>query len=210
MNIKCDSILANGIIGRGRMFVYSTAQFKTLLDVNDSQQSQLSSLLDIGAGDGCVTERMAGLFKKVYATELSSIMQWRLSNSGYTILDIDQWGDLKFDVITCLNVLDRCEKPLTLLKNIREHLNPDHGRAVITLVLPFKPYVEYNNDHHPNESIQIKNHLPEEQINEFIVNVFQPLGFRLKKLSRLPYLCEGDMERSYYFLSDYIFVLEVY
>ncbi|CAF2649103.1 unnamed protein product [Rotaria sp. Silwood2] len=200
---------ANGLIGRGRMFVYSTAQFRKLLDIEHNEQYPLTSLLDIGAGDGSVTQRMATLFKKVYATEISSIMQWRLSSYGYTVLDIDQWGDLKFDVITCLNVLDRCEKPLTLLKNIRDHLNPNHGRAIITLVLPFKPYFEYNNDHHPDESIYIKGRLPEEQINEFILNVFQPLGFRLKKLSRLPYLCEGDMERSYYFLSDYIFVLEV-
>jgi hypothetical protein len=191
------------------MFVYSTAQFKNLLDIDDNHPSKLSSLLDIGAGDGSVTQRMAGVFEKVYATEMSSIMQWRLSNYGYTVLDIDQWGDLKFDVITCLNVLDRCEKPLTLLKKIREHLHSDHGRVIITLVLPFKPYFEYNNDHHPDESIQIKTRLPEEQINEFILCVFQPLGFRLKKLSRLPYLCEGDMERSYYFLSDYIFVLEI-
>ncbi|CAF3491763.1 unnamed protein product [Rotaria sp. Silwood1] len=200
---------ANGLIGRGRMFVYSTAQFKTLLDIDDNEPCPFTSLLDIGAGDGSVTQRMAGLFQKVYATEISSIMQWRLSNYGYTVLNIEQWGDTKFDVITCLNVLDRCEKPLTLLKKIREHLNPNHGRAIITLVLPFKPYFEYKNDHHPDESIVIKGRLPEEQINEFTLNVFHPLGFRLKKLSRLPYLCEGDMERSYYFLSDYIFVLEV-
>ncbi|UJR28568.1 hypothetical protein I4U23_009801 [Adineta vaga] len=201
---------ANGLIGRGRMFVFSTAQFKILLDLNDAQQSTLTSLLDIGAGDGSVTQRMASVFDKVYTTEMSSIMQWRLSNFGYTVLGIDDWCDLKFDVITCLNVLDRCEKPLSLLKKIREHLNPDHGRLILTLVLPFKPYVEYNHDHNPNESIHIKTRLPEEQINEFILNVFQPLGFHLKKLSRLPYLCEGDMERSYYFLSDYVFVLEIY
>ena len=202
-------VLVNGLIGRGRMFVYSTSQFRTLLDFDPNEQSRLTSLLDIGAGDGSVTERMANLFEKVYATEMSSIMQWRLFTYGYTILDTDQWGDQKFDVITCLNVLDRCEKPLSLLKNIREHLHHDHGRVIISLVLPFRAYFEYNNDHHPNELIHIKGRLPEEQINEFITNVFQPLGFRLRKLSRLPYLCEGDMERSYYFLSDYIFVLEI-
>lgn len=197
------------MLGRGRMFVYSTAQFRTLLGLDDDHQSRLGSLLDIGAGDGSVTERMAGLFEKVYATEMSSIMQWRLSNYGYSILDTNEWKDLKFNVITCLNVLDRCEKPLTLLKKIREHLHPNNSRVIISIVLPFKPYFEYNSDHHPDESISIKGRLPEEQINEFIVDVFQPLGFRLKKLSRLPYLCEGDMERSYYFLSDYIFVLDI-
>jgi len=201
--------LANGLIGRGRMFVFSTAQFKTLLDLNENPSQSLSSLLDIGAGDGSITARMAGIFKQVYATEMSSIMQWRLSNYGYTVLDVDQWGDLKFDVITCLNVLDRCEKPLSLLKNIREHLNPIGGCVIISLVLPFKPYFEYNNDHNPNESIRLNGQFAEEQINELIIQVFRPLGFRLKKLARLPYLCEGDMDRSYYFLSDYIFVLEL-
>ncbi|CAF5171174.1 unnamed protein product, partial [Rotaria sp. Silwood1] len=42
---------ANGLIGRGRMFVYSTAQFKTLLDIDDNEPCPFTSLLDIGAGD---------------------------------------------------------------------------------------------------------------------------------------------------------------
>jgi hypothetical protein len=209
LSVYLSIMKANGLLGRGRMFVYSTAQFKRLLAVNNDQQYPLASLLDIGAGDGAVTQRMAGLFERVYTTEMSSIMQWRLSNYGYTVLDPDHWLDIKFDVITCLNVLDRCEKPLTLLKNIRNHLNVEHGRLIVGLVLPFKPYYEYNNDHHPNEWIRIDGRLPEEQINELIRTVFQPLGFQLKKFSRLPYLCEGDMEQSYYFLSDYVFVLAI-
>ncbi|CAF0998144.1 unnamed protein product [Adineta steineri] len=200
---------ANGLLSRGRMFVYSTTQFKTLLDIDSHEESQFTSLLDIGAGDGSVTERMSSVFKKVYVTELSPIMQWRLSTSGYTVLDTDHWGDSTFDIITCLNVLDRCENPLSLLKQIRNHLTPRTGRLIVSLVLPFKPYFEYNNNHRPNESIQIEGDLPEEQINSLLLNIFQPLGFYLKKLTRLPYLCEGDIERSYYFLSDYIFVLEM-
>lgn len=187
------------------MFVYSTSQFKTLLDL----ESPLNTLLDIGAGDGSVTERMSSLFKKVYVTELSPTMQWRLASYGYTVLDTNHWGNEKFDVITCLNVLDRCEKPLTLLKQIREHLTPSIGQLVISLVLPFKPYVEYNTNHSPNETLEIQGNLPEEQINSLLINVFQPLNFHLKKLTRLPYLCEGDIERSYYFLFDYIFVFEM-
>lgn len=204
------SILANGLIGRGRMFVYSTPQFKTLLDIESHEKSpQFNSLLDIGAGDGSVTERMSSVFQKVYVTELSPTMHWRLSYYGYTVLDTDHWENLTFDVITCLNVLDRCQKPLTLLKQIRQHLNPKTGRLIISLVLPFKPYFEYSNNHYPNESLEIEGDSPEEQINSFLINVLQPLGFRLKKLTRLPYLCEGDIERSYYFLFDYIFVLEM-
>ena len=196
---------ANGLLGRGQMFVYSSSQFQTLLDF----ESPLSTLLDIGAADGSVTKRMSSLFKKVYVTELSPTMQWRLATLGYTVLDSNHWGDLKFDVITCLNVLDRCEKPLTLLKQIHNHLTPQTGRLILSLVLPFKPYFEYNKNHRPNEFLQIHGHTPEEQINDLISNIFQPLGFQLKKLTRLPYLSEGDIERSYYFLFDYLFVFEM-
>lgn len=60
------------------------------------------------------------------------------------VLDVSEWssGDNKFDVISCLNVLDRCQKPLTLLNQIKSSLNPG-GVAVIAFVIPFKPYVEF-------------------------------------------------------------------
>jgi hypothetical protein len=201
--------LANGLMGRGRMFVFSQAQFRTLLDIDHDRSSTLTSLLDIGAADGSVTERMSPLFKQTYVTEMSPSMRWRLSSKGYTVLPTDQWNNMTFDVITCLNVLDRCDKPLTLLRQIYQHLAQVHGRLVISLVLPFKQYFEYNRDHYPDEFIDIQGSTVAEQINYLVSNVFHPVGFRLKKLARLPYLCEGDLERSYYFLSDYVFVFDI-
>ena len=209
MNLERDIFLANGLLGRGRMFVYSTRQFQSLLDLSPVSPSPFTTLLDIGAGDGSVTERMSSLFEKVYVTELSPTMQRRLSQKGYTVLDVDHWGDDQFDVITCLNVLDRCENPFTLLRKIRDHLNPHNGRLVISLVLPFRPYFEYSSTHHPNESLSIVGQHPEEQINHLLIHLFQPLGFHLSKFTRLPYLCEGDLARSYYILVDYLFVLEM-
>ena len=38
-------------------------------------------------------------------------------------------------------------------------------------------------------------------------DVFEPLGFRVLALSRVPYLSEGDSVRSVYSLDDAIFVL---
>lgn len=63
------------------MFVFSKAQFRTLLgiDVNDKRKR----LLDLGAGDGKVTEMMAPYFEDVYATEQSPSMRWRLNWKGY-------------------------------------------------------------------------------------------------------------------------------
>ena len=51
-------------------------------------------------------------------------------------------ADLKFDVVACLNLLDRCDKPLTILSDIKHTLQPVTGRLLVAVVLPFKPCVE--------------------------------------------------------------------
>lgn len=45
------------------------------------------------------------------------------------------------DLISCLNVLDRCADPHQILSDIHRALSPN-GRAVIALVLPYSHYVE--------------------------------------------------------------------
>ncbi len=64
------------------MFVFSSEQFKNLMDLDDTCRD--TTLLDLGAGNGAVTERMAKYFKHVFATENSAAMRMRLSQKGYT------------------------------------------------------------------------------------------------------------------------------
>ena len=64
------------------MFVFSTKQFNSLLQIKEDFKAD--HLLDLGAGDGRVTEMMAGHFMKVSATEVSYMMQRRLRQRGYT------------------------------------------------------------------------------------------------------------------------------
>ena len=66
----------NGLLGRGSMFIFSTAQFQKLLRVDGSWKGH--AMLDIGAGDGHVTDQMAPLFDHIYVTEKSAPMTWRL------------------------------------------------------------------------------------------------------------------------------------
>lgn len=47
-----------------------------------------------------------------------------------------------FDVISCLNLLDRCTAPITLLKRISQALKPTTGILILGIVLPLKQYVE--------------------------------------------------------------------
>lgn len=60
----------------------------------------------------------------------------------FRILDTETWH-LKgqFNCVCMLNLLDRCNKPKTMLRQAKDSLTPD-GVLMIALVLPYKPYVE--------------------------------------------------------------------
>lgn len=60
------------------------------------------------------------------------------------VLGIDDWQQtgFQYDVISCLNLLDRCNDPLRLLRDIKRSLVAKTGRLVLAVVLPFQPYVE--------------------------------------------------------------------
>ena len=68
-----------------------------------------------------------------------------MDSLSVSLIGLDEWhnGSHKFDVISCLNLLDRCDEPATLLRNMKAALVPDTGRLIVATVLPFKPYVEY-------------------------------------------------------------------
>ena len=62
----------------------------------------------------------------------------------YRILGIEEWAGSKYDVICCLNLLDRCETPATIMHDIHRSLVPG-GVTIVAIVLPFKPFVETGN-----------------------------------------------------------------
>ncbi|KAL7059767.1 hypothetical protein AAHC03_013029 [Spirometra sp. Aus1] len=217
---------ANGLLNRGSMFVLSTAQFRRLLGVTSDWHAK--RLLDLGAGDGKVTAKMAPLFDEVYTTEMSPVMRWRLKQANYTVLDVDKWDQLpetsdtsvdlasssskpaqpQYDVVSCLNLLDRCSEPLTLLRRIREVLKPGSGLLVLAVVFPLKQYVEFADGHRPVELMDVSaSRVWEVQFSSFVANVLQPAGYELLAWSRVPYICEGDLARSFYSLNDVVMTL---
>ncbi|KAL4234759.1 Methyltransferase-like protein 9 [Mactra antiquata] len=199
----------NGWLGRGSMFVISRSQFTTLLDIEETWTGE--NMLDLGAGDGEVTKKMAPYFESVYATETSKPMVTRLKEKGYKILDLDKWDDgtIVFDFVNCMNLLDRCDTPVKILHSIKQVLKPN-GRVIVAIVLPFSPFVEFGaSDKKPTENIYLNGTTFEEQSISLVRDVFEPAGFKLEKFTRVPYLCEGDMESSFYVLDDALFVLSL-
>uniref|UniRef100_A0A8C1IQM6 Methyltransferase like 9 n=1 Tax=Cyprinus carpio TaxID=7962 RepID=A0A8C1IQM6_CYPCA len=71
----------NGFLGRGSMFVFSKEQFQRLLRIEPEWKGQ--RMLDLGAGDGGVTEVMGRHFHEVFATEVSTPMKWHLQRKNY-------------------------------------------------------------------------------------------------------------------------------
>lgn len=63
------------------------------------------------------------------------------------MIPVDTWdnGAVTYDLIGCLNLLDRCDKPMRILQSIHRLLTPT-GRAIVAVVLPFEPYVEFSKD----------------------------------------------------------------
>ncbi|MGH0139240.1 UNVERIFIED_CONTAM: hypothetical protein FKN15_068649 [Acipenser sinensis] len=197
-----------GYLGRGSMFVFSPEQFRQLMNISQDWKSK--RLLDLGAGDGEVTKVMSPHFEEIYTTEVSATMKWQLEKKQYRVLGIDEWQDtgFQYDLISCLNLLDRCDQPVKLLKDIRRSLEPSKGRLVLAAVLPFHPYVEIGGKwEQPSEFLVVEGKTWEEQVTSMANGVFKEAGFAVEAFTRLPYLCEGDMYSDYYHLDDAVFVL---
>ncbi|XP_077594855.1 protein-L-histidine N-pros-methyltransferase isoform X2 [Stigmatopora nigra] len=201
----------NGFLGRGSMFVFSVEQFQKLLKVGPDWKA--GKLLDLGAGDGAVTEIMRGHFSEIYVTEVSPPMKWHLQGRNFKLMGIDEWqrSGFQYDVISCLNLLDRCDDPFLLLEDIRRSLVPQTGRLILAVVLPFEPYVEVGGGEwlRPQEHLIVHGKTWEEQATVLSQQVFKKAGFEVETLTRLPYLCEGDLYKDYYVLTDVVFVLKV-
>jgi len=224
---------ALGYLGYGQMHVLSSAQFQQLVTASNTTKNFVAvlpkwhRLLDVGAGCGTVTEQLAPYFDEVITTEASTAMAYRLRRRGFrciktTDLSSAELQGLHFDMISCFNVLDRCSEPLALLQHIRRLLldrnsaqnrydNKSHnlvGRLILSVVLPFKPFVELGPlQGSPIQRLPLDAMSWEESVNQLVYRVLSPAGFRVDCLSRVPYISAGDTTCSFYLLSNAVLVL---
>lgn len=204
-------------------------------------------LLDIGAGQGFVTSNLSPLFETTTCTEVSRRCVDALKRRGFnTVLTFDPTSetvpcpdgikDLRrrrdsryreadeggggggFDVVALLNVLDRCDAPLTMLKRCKE-LMKDHATTntkntstpllLIALVLPFRSSVEYNPTRRPSQPLPTLENSRggfERSVQRF-VEVLEENGLEVVVWSRVPYLSMSmDWLEEWAVLSDVVVV----
>jgi len=173
---------------------------------------RVRALLDVGAGAGYVTERASGFCEELCCTETSHALQKRLRERGLTIYPVDltvQPLEREFDVISCLNVLDRTAEPLTLLRSLVGHLRSE-GRLIVSIPLPPSPHV-----HVKGGTVAQRERLPsvasdwETAARELSERLFPAAGLEVLRLARTPYLSRGDRAASLYVLDAAIWLLRV-
>jgi len=213
---------ANAAIGRGRMFVFSEAHVESLLrETNCGRRWGL----DVGAGCGEVTKRLRRGTEKMCATESSRGMCARLRESEVDVVlesdtvegvvervrgmghDVSKDG---FDVVWALNLVDRVDKPRTLLKELKAAVNARTGVVILAIVVPFRPFVEGADGTRgvPSEVVDAPSSGSwEAGVEALWTNLIEPSGFDILKLSRVPYISEGDHKFGAYVLDDAVFVL---
>jgi len=198
----------NGYLGTYPLFVLSSQQWQALLPTD----FEPGHLLDVGAGRGDVTAEIGLLFSDVTVVETSRGMARRLRRQGYRVLEMDlgtaSLEDETFDAVCLLNVLDRCDRPLSLLGHARQLLRPG-GLLIVALVLPYRPFVyEGRMSRAPHERLPISATTFEAAARDFVNLALLPLGLRVHAISRTPYLSGGDSGRALYELDDLIVVAE--
>lgn len=197
----------NGLLNMYPLFVASTEHWRLLLG-----PQRVARLLDVGSGSGNVTQTLLPLAAHVVTTELSRNMAERLRRSGLECHEIDlAERDLpgeRFDLITCLNVLDRTSQPRQLLRRMHDHLKPG-GRLLLALALPYNPFFfRGNTTPEPTERLACSEPGWEEAVNALVERELTPLGFSVLSVSRTPYLSFGDSDSGLYELDDALLVCQ--
>lgn len=184
-------------------------------DSERQNATDLGSFLDIGAGSGRIAQLVSPLFSRVECTEVSAPMCRAIENKGFVAHkthDIKSLPkELTYDNIALLNLIDRCDCPISLLKDLHQRLTPQ-GRLIIAVPLPLRPAVERGNQwDKPKELIAPPGCYCqfdfEDSLHRLIVDVIDPCGYDVRVVSRVPYLSEGNTKRPYYVLDDLLLVL---
>ncbi|MBO6934594.1 MAG: methyltransferase domain-containing protein [Deltaproteobacteria bacterium] len=200
---------ANALAGTHDMRVVGTGQLERLLAA--TKLSKGGRLLDVGAGDGHVTAELAPLFDAVETTELSKGMAKRLREKGYLCHEKDLVHDrlidvAPFDAIALLNVIDRTSHPISLLENLRDLMAPGAWLLIAT-PLPLAPHVHVGPATvDPEEMLPIDRRSWEHAASTLESDLLRPLGYDVRSLSRVPYLCRGGKRQPVVQLDDALFL----
>ena len=180
--------------GFPRNYLLSPQQWADLLEGRPRGAS--GAALDVGAGDGSLTEAFAHLFARTLATEMTVPLVCRLRADGLEAvvtdtIDADCVRDAPLDVAFVLNVLDRCKDPELLLRQVHALL-PVDGWLVVSVVLPATQSDAAYGRGARQRKWAVRGADWEAAASSLVCDLLRPAGFSPLRLARAPYLCAGD------------------
>jgi SAM-dependent methyltransferase len=202
---------ANGILGTHDMHLLGAGAWRTMLERAGWVPPEGARLLDVGAGDGQVTAPLARLFAEVVTTEVSPPMVRRLRARGYRCHAVDLAHtnlpeEDPFHAVALLNVLDRTDRPLSLLARARNLVARD-GCVLLAAPFPLSPHVHVGpRTVDPDEPLPHEKRSWEAAVAAFVRDAVEPAGLEVRALARVPYLCRGDHRHPVFELDDAVMV----
>jgi SAM-dependent methyltransferase len=195
----------NGLLGTYPLFLLSSAQWATLLGGAGGGR-----LLDVGAGSGDVTARMAPCFDTVDAVETSRPMVRRLRRHGFVTHRVDisraPAPGAPYDAVALLNVLDRSARPVSLLGAAADAL-ADGGVLIVSMPLPMVPFYQRGaRTRGPLEPLPVVGASWEAAARSLAEDVLEHHGLTVVRLTRAPYLSGGDRRAAFYELDAVVIV----
>lgn len=196
---------ANALLGLYPMHLLSTDQARRLLAGLSPR-----SLLDVGAGSGDITRQLAPIFSEVTTTETASFAARRLRRAGLACVRTDladgQGLGRTFDVVACLNVLDRTLHPGPLLDACIHALAPG-GALLLSVPLPYRP-AAYRGPEivDPEAPLRITASRFAAAFEQLVHLELEPRRLEIERFTRVPYLSGGDAVQALYVLDCIVVV----
>lgn len=125
-----------------------------------------------------------------------------LKSKGYEVIEKIEG---EYELVLLLNVLDRCEAPITILEQIKK---VKKKYLLVSIVLPFKGFYTSGTKQMPQEENFMDYFKNWEESVNILNKKFENLGFEVLTISRLPYLSEGNFNKYMYFLDTVVFLLK--
>jgi SAM-dependent methyltransferase len=202
----------NALLRLHRVFLLSAPQLQQLLGGQATHR-----WLDVGAGNGDLASTLLPFTENLLCTEVSRASVWRLRRRRLPceLLDAATSKGLSrltsagpFDVISLFNVLDRCARPRTLLKNLVQLLD-SQGRLLLSVPLPMDAFYYWGGASlMPQERFTLSPDSFEQALSDLIATELAPLGLSVRACARVPYLSSGDVDCPLYGLDSALVLCE--
>ncbi len=209
MSLVIPDYVVHGLLKLYPMHLISARQWLTLIG------GLKEKLLDIGAGQGFATREARTVFKQISTTETSSSMLKILSKHGFVVFKEDLGVSIpkdmeKYDVVSILNVLDRCDFPITMLRNAASLLKED-GLLIIAIALPIKAYVRaVKGARGQLQPLPTTLDLVwEKQMDYFNEQVLKVNDLEVVRWTRLPYIWKNGKPECFSYLDDAVMVCKM-